>query len=425
MQRSWPAWAGAWAILLAAVACMLLPADATHAAAASTNVTLSVTSATSLDPSGCATGSAGTTFGIVQVGTPYVTTADCLLTWGSTNDSSMLRVFQQDGGGWAMSSAHPTTGIAAYWPLNDTTTDLSSTSNPVALGVAPADPAWVAGPAGYGSGLDFDGNDYVTAPANPAYDLSTFTVELWLNTTFGGIQVLVDKTTGTSCGNDCNFELYMNTGNVKGSLSAGGVNYVVSSAPALVNDGSWHHVGLVYDGATRRMSITVDGVERGNLVTPVGVDRPAAPVVIGTAQNFASGFTGQLDDVRIHNVARTPAELGGYAAGAIRDYAPGSADWGTATGMFGACLRAVTGSGVVGTWVTNATCPASDVAAPNNYWNAIPATSAAAGSKIAASPTAGVNDATAALRFGVRTGVGQRPAAYAAPISFVVIAPAA
>jgi len=72
-------------------------------------------------------------------------------------------------------------------------------------------------------------------------------------------------------------------------------------------------------------------------------------------------------------------------ANAVADYAAGLQDWAQGTNMFGACLRSVSGTGVTGTWTTN-TCAQVDTA---GYWNPIPATSASAGSKIAASPNIG------------------------------------
>jgi len=75
------------------------------AGAASSNATVSVTvaSATSLDASACATGTASITdFGAVLPGTSNVTASDCSLTWGSSNDTAMLRTYQQDCFGSAL-----------------------------------------------------------------------------------------------------------------------------------------------------------------------------------------------------------------------------------------------------------------------------------------------------------------------------------
>jgi photosystem II stability/assembly factor-like uncharacterized protein len=83
--------------------------EASHAGAAtsSTVVGATVPSATFLDASGCPSNTANvTSFGQVMPGGLYATSADCSVTFGSSNDTSSLRVAQADGTGSAM--AHPT-----------------------------------------------------------------------------------------------------------------------------------------------------------------------------------------------------------------------------------------------------------------------------------------------------------------------------
>jgi uncharacterized delta-60 repeat protein len=72
-------------------------------ASSSVTVTLSVASLTDFDVSGCQANSAGiTAFGSVLPGTSAVTTSNCVLEFGSTNDSAMVRVGQLDHLGNAM-----------------------------------------------------------------------------------------------------------------------------------------------------------------------------------------------------------------------------------------------------------------------------------------------------------------------------------
>jgi len=111
-----------------------------------------------------------------------------------------------------------------------------------------------------------------------------------------------------------------------------------------------------------------------------------------------------------------------YGSVKVANYANGVDDWDTTAPndtQFGACLRAVSGSGVSGAWTVNATCPTTD----GGYWNPIPTTNGSAGSKIAASPTSGVNSATASLRFGFRTATTQAPGVYLSPLVFEIVAP--
>jgi hypothetical protein len=97
----------------------------------------------------------------------------------------------------------------------------------------------------------------------------------------------------------------------------------------------------------------------------------------------------------------------------------GTADWdtgGTSTALFGACLRAVSG-GATASWTTNAACTQND----GLHWNDIP--SATDKIAFAASPEPDPADASAHIRFGVRSTSSQPPGAYFAPISFEVLAP--
>src|SRR5687767_10565538 len=94
---------GALAALFALACAGAMQSGGDARAASSVTVSLTVASATDLDASLCATGSAGRTdFGTVLPGQPYVSGTDCTITWGSTNDSAALRVGQLDSGGTAM-----------------------------------------------------------------------------------------------------------------------------------------------------------------------------------------------------------------------------------------------------------------------------------------------------------------------------------
>lgn len=76
------------------------------ASGASTVITLDVVSSTTLDVTGCPPLDATrTSLGLVLPGTPAVTAADCNVNFGSSNDSSTLRVFEADGRAAAMSSS--------------------------------------------------------------------------------------------------------------------------------------------------------------------------------------------------------------------------------------------------------------------------------------------------------------------------------
>ncbi len=88
--------------LLLAVSVATLPSGA---ATAGIVVGVTIPSATMLDANGCRAGTSGVTeFGTVLPGSRAVTSAACVIAFGSSNDSSRLRVRQYDGTGQAMGS---------------------------------------------------------------------------------------------------------------------------------------------------------------------------------------------------------------------------------------------------------------------------------------------------------------------------------
>lgn len=66
------------------------------AATSSTVVSATVPSATNLSITGCAAGTAATTIGTILPGASAMTTADCAVTFGSSNDTAALRMLQAD-----------------------------------------------------------------------------------------------------------------------------------------------------------------------------------------------------------------------------------------------------------------------------------------------------------------------------------------
>ncbi|MCW2973754.1 MAG: uncharacterized protein JWN72_2027 [Thermoleophilia bacterium] len=92
-----------WCTLLlvcAAIACGIAAASA-PAATSSVTVAASVVAATSLDTSACVAPST-LQFGALQPGSAVVTSADCVVAFGSTNGVSQLQVRQADGAGVGM-----------------------------------------------------------------------------------------------------------------------------------------------------------------------------------------------------------------------------------------------------------------------------------------------------------------------------------
>ncbi|SFT47545.1 Por secretion system C-terminal sorting domain-containing protein [Lishizhenia tianjinensis] len=159
--------------------------------------------------------------------------------------------------------------------------------------------------------MNFDGvDDYVqTSYAGISGD-GARTIEAWINTTddatqSGGQQVIVDYgNTGT--GERFTFNILQNN-SIRLEVAGNGV--VGSTA---VNDGNWHHVAVTYDPADNdTVRLYIDGVQEAKKYISTVNTGTAANVSIGRRQDNTSYFMGDIDEVRIWNVAKTQAEIAG------------------------------------------------------------------------------------------------------------------
>lgn len=410
-----------------------LHATGAGAASSSTTVAATVPSATSLDIAGCATGTSGvTTFGTVLPGSSSVTTGDCVVLFGSSNDTSQLRLYQADESGVAM-HPHHANGTVAHYAFTNDYADSSMTGNAATPGTGASAPTFVTpGSRGNGPALRLSGAQHAAAPHAAALDLDTFTVDAWIRVTgnpgvVGDDTVIASKSAGST---SRNFHLTVRktgatTAVLREGISFGGTG-AASVGTSNVADGSWHHVAYVVDSTpvdpnkTRRLY--VDGVLERTATFGGNVDNPARGLDIGyRGVNNDDFFQGDIDELRVHPRALTQAELQAYVGDTVgvADYQGGVADWTAGSGAFGACLRAVA-SGAAGTWPVAASNACT--AANGSHWNGVVA-SRGSTSKIAHAASAGTLAAEARLRFGFRASSSLPPGRYEAPLTFEVLAP--
>ena len=277
------------------------------------------------------------------------------------------------------------------------------------------------GAPGHGEALDLDtsSQDSVNVPYKSAYDLDVFTVSTWFRAAGPSVSPYRLLAKRSCC--QINFEILLEySGSTCNQLitvfTRGGIN-----APRLIpcgtlNDGNWHHVAMV---CGQNFALHVDGVLQNQTPGSCTVDNPANDIRLG------QGFNGQIDEVRIENVARTQAEISAYYRNTVANYnAAASNRWNVgATGnLFAACLRSI-GANTLQDWTPDSTCTTAtgDAAAPNAWWNAIPDTSASAASKIA--HTTAIGNGTANLRYCLKTTTTQQAGSYDVPMVFEVLAP--
>lgn len=201
------------------------------------------------------------------------------------------------------------TGLASYYKLNEGAGFSTINSSTSAAAVASSNGSLLNGVAwfspspvqGNENALHFDGvNDHVVAPANSAYDFTTGTVECWVRT-----ENLVGNTCiiGNRLDPTTRYSFHI-------SSTAIGLwnNSTYKTVPFTVTAGQWYHLAFVcVPGNT---TIYVNGNAIGTTGNGVGT-ATGLPLHIGMTSTggTAEQFNGSIDEVRIWNVARTPAEI--------------------------------------------------------------------------------------------------------------------
>jgi hypothetical protein len=151
-----------------------------------------------------------------------------------------------------------------------------------------------------GGAIQLDGVDdsiVASSPLNPAD--GPFSVLAWVK---GGApsQAIVSEPGGSNW-----LSLDLLTGSLMTELTSFGRGGSFLLSETVIDDGSWHRIGLVWDGLRR--TLFVDGVAVAE-DTQNGLTSPATGFYVGCGKNMQPGtfFSGLIDDVRIYNRAVEP-----------------------------------------------------------------------------------------------------------------------
>lgn len=160
--------------------------------------------------------------------------------------------------------------------------------------------------------LNFDGIDDVVFTTFPSISGNNQrTVEAWIRTTAncnpsaGGVQNVIVDWGNFSIGSRSTFNILWNNA-IRFEVGGSGL-----SGTTPINDGAWHHVAMVYNPtATVPIKLFVDGVLDASGSIPTAVNTySAVPMVIGMRIDANNYFNGDIDEVRVWNVARADSQI--------------------------------------------------------------------------------------------------------------------
>ena len=162
----------------------------------------------------------------------------------------------------------------------------------------------------YATTYDGTGDYTQVSEAGGKFDFTgTHTIEAWVRTTGGttGYRGIVAKRDPTN-GNNTNWEMDVNTSNKPYYCVHydGSGNQTCALATTTLDTTSWYHVAGVYDRAN--VLIYINGKLEDRAFQTSALYTNDIDVYIGGNANVGY-FTGQIDEVRISNIASTPEEI--------------------------------------------------------------------------------------------------------------------
>lgn len=153
--------------------------------------------------------------------------------------------------------------------------------------------------------MNFDGtNDYIETTTTGVTGNGARTVEAWINVPNSNstTQHTIVDWGGFTAGS----RFTTNILNQKLRLEVNGAGL---NATTLLNDDLWHHVAVTYDPLDNdTVRLYVDGLEEAK-TRITSVNTQSQQIKIGTRFDNANYFLGNLDEVRVWNVAKTQTEI--------------------------------------------------------------------------------------------------------------------
>ncbi len=207
-------------------------------------------------------------------------------------------------------SLHLTAGVIAYWDFSSDSNGVTDVSGYyhtlVNNGVVISNGAAV-----------FDGTHtaFNTASTLNLSSYTKLTVECFVRTASPTQSMILEHSEDLNSYSGSFFFYLPNTSGELDATTKLLSSYHIDYAPAgTLSDGDWHHVAWVYDSTittTNRYRLYVDGVQQLQHALASTTDALLLNKVlyIGSRANSGLKFTGELDDLRISDQARSPSEF--------------------------------------------------------------------------------------------------------------------
>lgn len=199
---------------------------------------------------------------------------------------------------WAEPAAGSTYGRHATWEsalklvlhgqdFNDSTVNANNASHSAGVSAAAAGKI-------RGAFVSTVSSDYISIAHNDSLVFSNLSVATWINWTSspGGTGRIVNKANSNS-----GLKWFVSS---DGSLTLSGYNIGISTSPAVVPSGSWHHIAFSLDSLGNSVQY-IDGVsvKTGTTEAPSGI--PAAALKFFNRDDNTRTLIGSLDEARVCN----------------------------------------------------------------------------------------------------------------------------
>lgn len=199
----------------------------------------------------------------------------------------------------------PPSGLIAWWPGDNTATDIQGGHN----GTLKNGATFANGEVD--RAFNFDGtDDYVTVPHTASLDPNpSFSVDFWVfrrGVISGNFEGLVVQSQNELGGEPDSYGIFTDESAQDLFIVIGGATFLTNTGNVPLNQ--WFHVALTYEDSTGTAKVYING-EIDTLVDGLTRSVSSGPLIFGTRSGQALYFNGLLDEIEVFNHELTVDEV--------------------------------------------------------------------------------------------------------------------